>query len=272
MKSHTDEADNQGYIPLISRLLKIIEKIDDGGDIAPECPIDYIATLGTLRKDYLLAKDVLAIIEKGTGLGAEAIGRVIVEDMIFLRYLKSQTSQDVKERFQHHPAVQHYQMFVEAKELGIDLGDDSKYKERFEKHERLFRRPDGTYWNNWACKKLTDIVEAIVKSDSSGGAKSMMPMVMSAYDDGSEVIHHNASLITILNIAEGFKKLGTLRAFNGLRDTFLALTDTIEIAINEQRQRFNDSNAFSTELDELNAMVQEYIGEQQDINESLEGH
>jgi len=269
MKQHTDGEDNKQITDLISKLLSIIEKIDDGKDILPEAPIDYIAAIGTLRKDFLLAKDVLAIMESGSGLGAEALGRIIVEDMIFLRYLKSQSDQQVKDRFMFHPSVQHYQMFQEAKQHGIDLGDISDYKNKFDAHEGMFRRVDGTYWNNWACKKMADIFDAVIDADLSGGAAEMMPFVISAYDKGSEIIHHNATVIMMLNISEGFREIGKIRAFNGLSDTFLALADVTEIAINEKRQRQDDGSAFLEEQIELISVVEDYNDAQLAMNKSL---
>lgn len=261
-KEHTDASDNRVYVDRLKQLIEIVDLIDDKSTVAATEPIDYIAAYGTLRKDRLLIMDMIASLEHGTGLGAAALGRTVVEDMIFLRYLKASDDPERKDRFKYHPAIDHYLMFKAAEELGVHLDQDPKYEERFKKYEHLFRRPDGkTYWRNWAAKSFEEVIKDISDSDESGQASEVMKYAFNSYDNGSEVVHHNANLISLLAIDEGYSMAPMMKAFDGLRSAFLSYIDIIEIVINEERTKQNKAELYSAEQDRLTQIVQNYIAE-----------
>jgi hypothetical protein len=200
------------YSKLLSDVITLIEEFDDSKSYAK--PLNSIGiAVGTLRKDVEIGKDILSLAksEESKGLSISALARIIIEDFLHLNYLfkEADNRQVLVDNFNSHPFVDHFSNMIAFDEWeGMEVGETkemlAEIKKGFNDNKGHFLRdrkdPDSEnpedYWRTWTkegIKSLINKTDAHIQKD-----KPSLTFLMQNYEQGSNIIHHNASMLWLL--------------------------------------------------------------------------
>jgi hypothetical protein len=253
----------------IAELIGFIDRYDTFKDRDRDLSFFSVA-LGTLRKDQLLAQDILTLSSSGSeGIGTMALSRIMTEDYLHLLYLNH--NQDNLEsnidRFNTHPYIQHYIAIQMLKELGFRLDSPEEKKmiaqasAEFETHGAKFlRRKKSSTFNSddysrtWTGIGLDSLIKKTGLTSTDGDMKSLKFMT-ETYDMASSVIHHNSFLIWLFATQDREIFLNEYPEFSQ-RIVFITLNKLIALVFEIEQTVSKDEKKQARLLNELTDIME----------------